>query len=202
MDRRELFEFLPSMREDERTNNLKLSTFWRFVLGIFTSASLIWGTAMKQLIYKNFQKIKIIEKPINFLILLDQILNQTFSTIFCVSVISSVAFGMTLNEFLNEFFGANLNCFTFCTFYMYLASFSVVFSSTGNFGIAIYRLIIVKLNRKANERILLSLICVLELVVTSLIAALGGNGHPENVNIFQTCSGRSIKFWVCLFYLR
>jgi hypothetical protein len=196
MDRRELFEFLSSVTEDERTNNLKMSSFWRLVLCTFTSLSLAWGTAMNYLIFRHFRKMKIFDKPINFLILVDQIIHQTFGTVFCFSVMSAVAFEMTLNQLLNEYFATNFNCHTFCTLYMYMAMFSVVFSNTGNASIAIYRLIIVKLNRKANERILLPLICFSGLAMTSLVAGLAANGHPENANIFQTCSGRSIKFWV------
>ena len=43
------------------------------MLIILTAVSLTWGTLMKSIIYQHFRKIKISEKPINLLILMDQV---------------------------------------------------------------------------------------------------------------------------------
>ena len=65
---------------DNRSVLLQITQPWNTILVLLILISLIWGTLMKTLVYYHLKKLKIIEKPINLLILLDQV---TFLTNHC-----------------------------------------------------------------------------------------------------------------------
>ena len=58
---------------DNRSVLLQITQPWNTILVLLILISLIWGTLMKTLVYYYLKKLKIIEKPINLLILLDQV---------------------------------------------------------------------------------------------------------------------------------
>ena len=72
----DLFDFLPQMNEDERSVIFILTVTERsWVLAGFALTA-IWGSVMKFFLYYNVLKEKITERPINILILLDQVIEH------------------------------------------------------------------------------------------------------------------------------
>jgi hypothetical protein len=73
------FVFQNLQADDNRSVLLQITQPWNNILILLILLSLIWGTLMKTLVYYYLKKLKIREKPINLLILLDQVLiSSTF----------------------------------------------------------------------------------------------------------------------------
>ena len=72
MNSSELFDFLPSMTEDERSVIITAEVPERIFFVAFCFVCGAWGTFMKLFLYHNLTKIKISERPINILIIIDQ----------------------------------------------------------------------------------------------------------------------------------
>ena len=76
MNKTELFNFLPQMTEDERSVIFLLTSAERIFFITCLVLAAIWGSAMKAFLYYNIMKEKISDRPINILILLDQIIEH------------------------------------------------------------------------------------------------------------------------------
>ena len=72
----DLFEFLPQMNEDERSVIFILTETERSLVIVGFALTAIWGSFMKFFLYYNVLKEKITERPINILILLDQVIEH------------------------------------------------------------------------------------------------------------------------------
>ena len=72
----ELFDFLPLMTEDERSLIFSLTSTERIVMTMSFILAVVWGSIMKFFLYYNITKEKISERPINILILLDQVIEH------------------------------------------------------------------------------------------------------------------------------
>ena len=86
----ELFEFLPHMTHDEKTLTLAMPLGQKifFVTVFFCSA--VWGSLMKFFIYYNVMREKFTERPINILILIDQVIEHITKTMTCFYVLIKV----------------------------------------------------------------------------------------------------------------
>ncbi len=102
----ELYSFITFMKEDERSYFLKISPFWKMCVGCFTIFVFVSGSFMKFVVYSYFRKNqRISSRPINILILLDQILNHALYTFFIFFQLLRIFTDQTLAMFLEE----NLN---------------------------------------------------------------------------------------------
>ena len=72
----DLFDFLPQMNEDERSVIFILTLTERSLVLVGFALTAIRGSVMKFFLYYNVLKEKITERPINILILLDQVLEH------------------------------------------------------------------------------------------------------------------------------
>ena len=72
----DLFDFLPQMTEDERSVIFILTETERSLVIVGFALTAIWGSVMKFFLYYNVLKEKITERPINILILLDQVIEH------------------------------------------------------------------------------------------------------------------------------
>ena len=72
----DLFDFLPQMTEDERSVIFILTVTERILVIVGFALTAIWGSVMKFFLYYNVLKEKITERPINILILLDQVIEH------------------------------------------------------------------------------------------------------------------------------
>ena len=86
----ELHEFVSHMTEDERTLLLQVPTYQKVIIMTVSIATLVWGTFMKCFIYYNVSKEKMSERPINILIIIDQVIHHVLNTIFIMGSIVKV----------------------------------------------------------------------------------------------------------------
>jgi len=84
----ELYTFTESMIEDERTLLLQMPLYQRLFMASVIILSTIWNSLTKIFIYYHISKEKLTDRPINVLILLDQMIQHIFTTV--------IAFGMVI----------------------------------------------------------------------------------------------------------
>ena len=85
-DASELFNFINEMTEDDRTLLLKTSPLSKQVVGVVLMLTFLWGSLMKAFIYFNISSQKISERPINVLIIIEQVLHHSLN---CVVIVGS-----------------------------------------------------------------------------------------------------------------
>ena len=69
----ELFEFIPFMVDDEKILLLQPTANQMVAMATLIILSIIWFNAMKVFIYYNVAQEKLTDRPINVLILVDQV---------------------------------------------------------------------------------------------------------------------------------
>ena len=69
----ELFGFIPFMVDDEKTLLLQLPTYQKAAMATLIIISIVWSNVMKIFIYYNVAGEKLADRPINILILIDQV---------------------------------------------------------------------------------------------------------------------------------
>ena len=75
----ELFNFLPRMVENERSVIYHMTPAEKAALAAPLIWAVIWGSLMKFFLYFNLMQEKLSERPINVLILLDQVIDHLTS---------------------------------------------------------------------------------------------------------------------------
>lgn len=76
----ELFDFLPFMVNDERSFSITMQLSERITFGALLCISFTWGSFIKFFIYHEIFRQKFSERPINVLILVDQIADHIIKT--------------------------------------------------------------------------------------------------------------------------
>ena len=89
MNNSELFGFLPFMVDDERSHSLRMPHNEKLIISIIFIVTGVWGTLMKVFIYNNLWMEDLSKRPINILILIDQITDH-------ITKLSGIAFGLIL----------------------------------------------------------------------------------------------------------
>jgi len=69
----ELFGFIEFMVEDERTLLIQMPFYHKVLMFSVITLSILWANLMKIFIYFNLMEEKLTERPINVLILIDQV---------------------------------------------------------------------------------------------------------------------------------
>lgn len=173
----ELFEFLPHMTHDEKTLTLAMPLGQKifFVTVFFCSA--VWGSLMKFFIYYNIMQEKFSVRPINILILIDQVIehitknddlllcsNQgesfnfawlaVFITFLPFTFIFQIPTGLTLPSILKLFHWVSWNDRNVCIGWSTFLYFSMAYGTIGGLGIAVIRVLYIKV---ANFDLLVTL---------------------------------------------
>ena len=104
MNNSELFEFLPSMVQDERSLTYTMPSPDRHYLEVIYATCGLWGGFMKLFLFYNILKEKISERPINILILIDQAVDFVGSTFLITNTIVKVIFILTSGVRIIKFF--------------------------------------------------------------------------------------------------
>ena len=92
LNRNELFDFLPHMLDDERTLLFQMPFYQKILMSIIISVSMLWGILVKCFIFYCISKEKWMERPINVLIILDQIIHLSFNVLIGIGMIVKVRF--------------------------------------------------------------------------------------------------------------
>ena len=87
----DLFDFLPHMLDDERTLLFQMPLHQKILMGVTITVSMLWGGLIKCFIFYCISREKWMERPINVLIILDQIIHLVFNLIIAVGMIVKVS---------------------------------------------------------------------------------------------------------------
>ena len=107
----ELFGFLPQMVDDERSFTFQMQFYLKVLMTLTISLSMIWGTLMKCFIFYCISQEKWTEKPINVLIVLDQVIHLFYHSVISTGILLKV--GANKYYILNIFYFVILNCCVF-----------------------------------------------------------------------------------------
>ena len=129
---------------NERTFLLELSFFWKVVVWISVTASLIVGWIAKFVIYHHIFQKNINEQPINVLILTEQLVHHFCGNISLLSTSLSIPMGLSIGEMIEKYFGNIISGNTYCWFYFYVQCVTVAYRGIDGLGIAIVRLLYIK----------------------------------------------------------
>jgi hypothetical protein len=178
---------------------LRMPTIWRITIGMVNLVSLFGGTFMKILVYRHFKTAKFWDRPINVLILIDEIIHHSTYTYF-ILLTSMWALTNTYGaNLISEWTNYEINNHMFCKIFIVVGSFSFNYGSVGSFGIGIYRLIYVtktKWIRKLGENCLLAIISTFCLLFTLVMAGVYTANESTGRMAFNACNGRSQIFQV------
>ena len=171
MNTSEFFNFLTHMTEDERSLTFKMSFWERAMIGGALMVAGVWGTLMKIFLYYSLWEEKIHKRPINVLILIDQIVDHIAKVVSIVTPVIMVSAwilftgSVSSKTFLNYFtvlfqlstywstptiwkylLGIDWQARNFCVGYSIFSYAMITYASVGSLGIAVYRVLYIKVS--------------------------------------------------------
>ena len=109
------------------------------VFGLGCLLSLLWGNFLKFWIYKHLSKIKLWERPINILILVDVVIHHICYSVLLIIIGTWIATDTVAGNFIEKLFGIPVSDEGFCRVYFSMGLFSFHYDAIGSFGVCIYR---------------------------------------------------------------
>jgi hypothetical protein len=174
------------------TDSLNQST--KNIIVVCLLVSIFVGSYFKYALYQYmYNKGKeIIYQPIDFLILVQAIVDHLICIFMSTTYTIELTFGITLSEYLGE---------DWCYITWYSATFGIIYRSFASLGMAILRLFYVKHPyqvRNINARVKMMLIVLVSGIVASTLITIGfsmGNGEISRKQVlWNFCTGRSEEF--------
>ena len=143
---------------------------------------------------------KIIERPINILIILNQGMDHIISSLVILHFVCMVPYATTTFVFLERLLPFQINSFTYCWSMCYLIIFWISFSNFSGFGMALYRVLLVTRSKwvrtkiGTNNLLMLFIACICFFSILSTIWF--GHGDAYGRTSFNSCQGVSENFQV------
>jgi len=101
--------------------------------------SLLWGNFWKFWIYKHFSKIKLWERPINILILIDVVIHHLCYSTQLIAIFTWLVTDTDGATIIETLFGIPVNNEAFCKVLFWLGFFTYHYDAIESFGVCIYR---------------------------------------------------------------
>ena len=195
-----MFEISNFMTNNELGAFQQMSSISRYSYAFVLTMTWIAENVMKYVIYKSISRMKIHERPINLLIILNQVIDHIISSLFVLNFLCMAPFGTSSVAFLEIFLPLSINSSTFCWTLCYLTAFWISCSSYIGLGIALYRMLFVtKLHFiwfKIGSNIFVVLFAMAALVSSFLTTVWYGNEEAYGRTAFNNCQGVSEKYQV------
>lgn len=174
-------------------------------LGSLCLLSLLWGAMMKSIVFCHFSETKIWSKPINVLILVDELIFVISGSYILIQIsiwLLTQTQGLTIFE---SFFGIQVDTHWYCSVYISIASFHYFYGTLGSFGISVHRYVLVMkphlIKGLKEEKIMLSFILLACLTTNLGLVVLYISGNTTRRTGFNACLGRSEKtqvfYYIC-----
>ena len=129
----------PFMIENNIAYFTGLNYWTKVVLGLICLISFFWGFSLKLIIFEHFAKIKIWSKPINVLILFDEIICCFTNAIFLIQLSIWFFTDTHSNVAFETVFGLGTSSEAYCNFFSWVGTVNIAYGGLGGFGISIYR---------------------------------------------------------------
>ena len=196
----EPFVFANLQTRNNKSVLLQLSQLCKICLGLLIVLSLFWGTALKIFVYSYYKKLKISDRPISILILLDQIVNHILNIYIGLNLVIELFFSVSPTQFFGNYFGFQLDPNMYCMTFYFLSSFMVTNHILGNSLLALYRTFYLKMTDfvtvKVGEKCVLCFAIVVDLSISALMSILFVQGKSSTRSVYNLCMGHSQKFQV------
>ncbi len=181
---------------------LQIGQPWNIGLIFCITLSLLWGSAMKILVYMKYTKHKILKKPINFLILIGQIINHSINIFIGLNIVIELYFGLTPTLFAKTYFHIDIEATVYCKIFFFLGIFMSAYLLIGNSILAIYRTIYLTkpnfVNYVIGEKLTLIISLVGGFLMTTIMTYLYVSEGFSTSAIYNMCVGRSQYFEVII----
>lgn len=178
--------------------NLSQST--KFGLALLCLVSLFFGLMMKSIVFWHFSRIKIWSKPINVLILADELIFVITGSYLLIQMSIWLYTETNALSIFYTWFGIQVNSHWYCSFYFSIASFYYFYGSMGSFGISLHRYVLILkphwVKKSRQEEVLLIFILSMCLLVNCGLVVVYSYGHATMRTGFNSCMGSTATFQV------
>jgi len=204
---KEIFDLTESsmLFTDERTFMLKLSFFWRIIIWISVTGSLITGWIAKSAIYLHIFKTNIKDQPINILILMEQIVHHICGNFLLINITFSLPLGLSIAEMIDRYIGNVISGNTYCWIFFYIQNLNLIYHGADGLAIAVIRFFYIKkgswLKFKFGERKLLLLFGVTIWAFSFVMMYLYGSENISNRSLYNMRKGHTQAFEVIVNYI-
>ena len=180
--------------------NLEQTT--KIGLAVVCLLSLFCGLMMKSIVFWHLSQTKIWSKPINVLILVDELIFVITGSYVLIQMSLWLFTATNAFALFESLFGIQVNSHRYCSFYLSVASFHYFYGSLGSFGISVHRFVFILspnwVKKLIQEEHLLIFILSLCLFTNFGLVILYTTGNATKRTGFNTCMGRTETFQVNL----
>jgi hypothetical protein len=179
---------------------LEMNQPWKTILALLILLSLVWGSLMKILVYIFYKKLKILEKPISFLILVNQIVSHILNIFVGLNIVIELCFGLVPTEFARQYLNIDLELTGYCRIFYFLSVFLLGYQIIGNSVLAIYRTLYLKMTAfvtvKIGEEVLMFFSLFGGFFVTGFLTYFFVHEKSSTRAPYNMCVGHSQAFEV------
>ena len=122
-NRSEVLNFAKCMTNNELGLVLQMNWPTRFFFGATILGIWLFENIFKYVTYKSIFKMKIRDRPINVLIILNQVIDHIISSLIILNFLCMVPYATSSVVFLERFLPFQINSFIFCSTLAYLIIF-------------------------------------------------------------------------------
>jgi len=203
MDSEEIFEFANQIRSSFNNSSAfqpKFPMRHRHGFAISLIVSFIWGTLMKQLIYQHLMNSKLLRRPINSMILVDEIFHHITNGFLIIQVSIWLISGNT-NTTFSKLLHLDwiVSPHSYCKIFTTVGIFTFQYATYGSVGVAVLRVLYFKENTWAlKSRLYVSLVPPIT-VAWTVISSWMFISEPGTARIaLNSCMGRTENFQVSI----
>ena len=197
------FFFKNLQSSGEKSFFLQISSGWRKTFGALLLLSLVWGSVMKTFIYSYLKRCKVMDKPINLMIMLSQILHHILHILIGTNLLIELLAGVSPIDFAKDYVNAEVNSVVYCTTFYLLAAFNTTYLIVSNALLGIYRLICLTLPRLATKLLgnygFVIFAISGSLLISTVMSGFFVQERSSSRAVWNLCEGRSQKFEVRLY---
>ena len=196
----EILNFEKFMTNNELGLFLQMKWPARFFFGAMIIIIWLFENIFKYVTYKSIFKMKINDRPINVLIMLNQVIDHIISSLIILNFLTMVPYGTSSVVFLERFLPFQINSFILCSSLAYLIIFWISYSNSSCLGIALYRVLLVTRSNFVTTKVginnLLLFFIAGSVVISFMTTVLFGYGEAYGRTSFNSCLGVSETFQV------
>ena len=201
-NQREFLNVENCMTNNELGHILQMNWPARFFFGALIIIIWLFENIFKYVTYKVILKMKIWERPINIMIILNQVIDHIISSLVILNFSCMVPYATPSVVFLERCLTFQINSHTFCGTLAYLIFFWISYSNFSGLGMALYRVLLVTRPHLVRANIgsnnLLMFLVAGTLACCSLTTVWFGHGEAFGRTSVNSCQGVSETFQVML----
>jgi len=194
----------PSMNIE--SENSTLGSTINFVLGVLCLLSLGLGLTMKSIVFWHFSQIKIWTKPINVLILVDEVIFIISGSYILIQMSIWLLTQSSSAIIFETLLNIQIESRMYCSVFISITSFHYFYGTLGSFGISLHRYVLILkphlVKNLTQEKIMLITVLALSILTNLGLIFLYTSGNVTRRNAYNACMGRTETFQVWIIRLK